>query len=484
MSNGAVRVVDYTAELKLLRDGDRTLELFERIIDKSKDRLEVIKKLHDRYGQDDVPVLHEREVRDPMFIDNRMANDYFGEIIDTKVGYFSGTPMVFEFPEEYTKAKEYFDFIASRNRLDDINSETTKHCAIGGYAARLVYTRNYKDHEGVEGTFEGIRQVPPWQVIALSEDGIDEPEYAIRFFKTADDKGEELQALEFYEPYKTTYYLGEDIASLNEEETLQHDIGVCNLFCYENNAELQGDAEKVITLIDDMDRVMSDRSSELEAYRSAYLVFFGVDPETVDEGELSISGSLYLKNNTDCKQDAKFITKDLPHEAIEAHATRTEENIYRFSKTPNMNEQKSGIAVSGTALKRRLLPLENKTASFERKFVSANIRMLECLSYTFAARGFSFDPYAVQQTFLRNTPEDYEYEATVLEKLLEIMPPEKAYSKTSFSKDHKELAEWYENKKQDETDAYNLGGTLDGQVSEGVGAVSDEPRTKAIGEAP
>lgn len=478
MAEKVLRVIDYTAELKLLREGDRSLELFKRIVDKAMPRLEVIEKLHDRYTQDEVPVLS-REISDPMNIDNRLANDYFGEIIDTKVGYFSGNPMNFAFGDGDEKAQEYFDFIATRNRLDDINSETTKDCAIGGYAARLVYMRNYINTEGKEDTFEGIRQVNTWQVICISEDGIDEPEYAIRIFTTQDEEGESKQALEFYEPFKTTYYMGDDIEKLEEVDVLNHDIGVCNLFCYENNAELQGDAEKVLTLIDDMDRVMSDRSSELEAYRSAYLVFFGVDPDSVDEAELSNSGALYFKNNTDCQQSAQFVTKQLPHEALEAHANRIEDNIYRFSKTPNMNEKKTGIAVSGLALQQRMLPLENKTASFERKFVSGNIRMLECLNYTFTARGFGFDPYAVEQSFTRNTPDDFEYEAEVLERLLQIMPPEKAYALTTFAKDHKELAKWYEEKQQKENDAYELGGEdigSDGQVFDGAATASEQSK--------
>lgn len=468
MNKNIVRVIDYSQELKKLREGDRGLELFKTIIDKSMPRLKVIKKLHERYTQDKVPVLHERQVNDPMQIDNRLANDYFGEIIDTKVGYFSGNPMTFDFGDGAKGAQEYFDFVATRNRLDDINSETTKDCSIGGYAARLVYTRKYINAYGKEDTFEGIRQVLPYQVISLSEDGIDEPEYSIRYFVSANEDGEEKVHMEFYEPFKTTYYIGDDVGSLALVDTLQHDIGVCNLYCYENNAELQGDAEKVLTLIDDMDRVMSDRSSELEAYRSAYLVFFGVDPDSVDEAELSRSGALYFKNNADCNQSAQFVTKDLPHEALEAHANRVEDNIYRFSKTPNMNEKKTGIAVSGLALQQRMLPLENKSASFERKFVSGNIRMLECLKYTFKARGYDFNPYDVEQSFTRNTPDDFEYEAEVLERLLEVMPPDKAYAMTSFAKDHKELALWYEEKKQKDNEAYELGSGVSGQLSTGI----------------
>lgn len=476
MAEKIVRVIDYSQELVLLREGDRSPELFAKIIEKARPRLELIEKLHDRYSQDYVPVLNDREVLDAMEIDNRIANDYFGEIVDTKVGYFSGNPMTFAFEDGADSVQDYFNLVATRNRLDDINSETTKHCAIGGYAARVVYTKKYINAEGKEDTIEGVRQVPPWQVICLSEDGIDEPEFAIRFFTVIADDKEQIH-LEFYEPYKTTTYIGEDIEKLSEADTLSHDIGVCNLFCYENNAELQGDAEKILTLIDDMDRVMSDRSSELEAYRSAYLVFFGVDPDSVDEAKLSRSGALYFKNNTDCNQSAQFVTKELPHEALEAHANRIEDNIYRFSKTPNMNEKKTGIAVSGLALQQRMLPMENKTSSFERKFVSGNIRMLECFKYTFAARGFDFDPYKVEQSFTRNTPDDFEYEAEVLERLLEVMPPEKAYALTSFAKDHKELAKWYKEKQQKETDAYDLGVDMNGQdglISGGIGEVSKQ----------
>jgi SPP1 family phage portal protein len=47
------------------------------------------------------------------------------------------------------------------------------------------------------------------------------------------------------------------------------------LFEFENNKEKQGDFEKVESLIDAYDKIISDGVSEIEAFRMAYLVLSG-----------------------------------------------------------------------------------------------------------------------------------------------------------------------------------------------------------------
>mgnify|MGYP003297450277 CR=1 FL=1 len=61
----------------------------------------------------------------------------------------------------------------------------------------------------------------------------------------------------------------------------------CPLQGIANNKELLGDAEKVMSLIDDYDKVLSDNSNEVEAFAHAYLIFEGlrIDDKTIEEGQ-------------------------------------------------------------------------------------------------------------------------------------------------------------------------------------------------------
>lgn len=471
-------IVDYTAQLQALRrfqrgeeigDDMSLADLLAQIVNKATPRLQIIKKLHERYTLENIPSLHERPVCDPMEIDNRLNNDFFSQIVNEKAGYFSGNPMTFSFDKEDEKASELFDNFKVRTRLDDINYETTKNCGISGYDARLIYLKRELDSvvNGVPKyrTVEAIKQVPAYEAILLGEFGYDEPEFGIRTFVYKDLKGNDITRCELYMPYKAYIYEGSTIDELgpvdefineiviNTDETIK-EFGVitypfrkCPLYGYENNAELLGDAERVLTLIDDYDTTTSDTSSELEANRGAYLAFFGVTPPK-DGFDSRATGAFYFKNDTNVKQDAKFITKDLPVEAKEAHLNRLERNIYLFSQTPNLTDKETGMAVSGEALRQRMMPMEAKSASFERKFVSGNIRMLECLSdfYRFAYN-IEFDPYKVTQSFRRKMPENLEYEGKVFELFKDVLPLNMVYGLLSFVDNPDELAKWYEQNK-------------------------------------
>lgn len=480
-------VVNFTAELKALRQFERegslpsgvTIEeLLKVIVEKAQPRLDVIKKLHERYSLEYVPIFDDRDVCDPMDIDNRVNNDFFSLIVNEKAGYFSGNPMTFAFESSDKAVAEHFDRFKVRTRLDDVNYETTKNCAIGGYDARLIYIKSeivgYETNgEPIYEAVEAIKQIPAYETILLGENGYDEPEFGIRAFTyeglpIGKEEAKEMFRVELYMPRRAYIFEGEALDELSPSTDYGIEIFVdensgttakangiieypfmkCPLYGYENNAELLGDAEPVLSLIDDYDTGTSDTSSELEANRGAYLALIGVSPPKDGDFDSKSNGTLYLKNQggpDGVKQDAKFITKELPVAAKEAHLERLENNIYLFSQTPNLTEKKTGSAVSGEALRQRMMPMENKTASFERKVVSGNIRMLECLKDFYKFKyNLEFDPYTVTQTFKRKMPENLTYEAEIIELFKNYLPMDKVYSLVSFVDNPREAAEWYE----------------------------------------
>lgn len=512
-------IVDFTAELQALRrfqrgeaiGGDMGIaDLLAKIVTKAAPRLEVIERLHKRYKREYVPILHERVVSDPMDIDNRLDNDFFSAIVDEKSGYFAGNPMTFSFDENEQKAAELFEDFKTRVRLDDINYETTKNCAIGGYDGRLIYIKNeivgYDKAGPIYEQKEAVKQIPAYECILLGDFGYDEPEFGVRYFVYTDLEDTEIHRVELYMPFKAYLFEGEaleEIAPIDigqdvvvdetttgtEKGVFMHPFSRCPLYGYENNAEVMGDAERVLALIDDYDTTMSDTSSELEANRGAYLAFFGVAPPNMegedDDGSTfnsKVTGTFYFDAEPGLEQDAKFITKELPVAAKEAHLDRLENNIYLFSKTPNLTEKTTGMAVSGEALRQRMMPMENKTASFERKFVSGNIRMLECLSDWYKFKyNIEFDPYKVTQSFRRKLPENLEYEAKVIEMFKDYLPMEQVYALLTFVDNPNDLARWYEEHQAElDRNLYEDDDNQDDQNEDVVadaGMVEDNPTT-------
>jgi SPP1 family phage portal protein len=419
---------DFTYELEQLEEGVRTPELMKRIIEKHMPRAKVMKALYDRFTTRDLPIKR-RILDDPMKINNQINNDFFGEIVNAKVGYFSGNPA--SYVSANASTNKFLQEFSNRNRLSDIDAETTKWATVCGYGVRYAYI----DKDGKER----IVNVPPWEAILIGENGIDESDYALRYYMTETADGEEMR-VEFYSDSEVIEFRGSsesDLKEYTEGEAKDWVFNYCPMWGYMNNEELLGDAERVLTLIDAYDRGVSDVNSELEAFRSAYLALYGVQaPNEGEEPDFVNAGTLYLEGG-ESGQKAEFVTKNIQNDAIENHLNRLAQDIYKFSFTPDMSDEAFGGNVSGVAMRYKILAMENKTAAFERKFKSGNIRMFEVIGSSQNKKNVLIDPYEIEQKFTRNFPQDLKDLAETATELKGTLTQESILSKTGLSDDPK-----------------------------------------------
>lgn len=430
---------DLRAFIDVIEKEGISVELLQKIIQRHSYNSKYNKKLYERYRTEDVPIRN----RKPRFeeekpINNKLNNDFFGEIIDFKTGYFAGTPIKYgystgEEAEEDTGGNEAVetatrtvtDFV-TRNNMFGVDMETTKFASIYGYAGRLFYI----DPDGNER----VMPVHGYETIILSKTSMCEPQYAIRYFETVDIDNNKEWVVEFYDDTDIYTYKGL-LSSLELISQEPHLFDYCPLQGIENNKELLGDAEKVLSLIDDYDKVLSDNSNEIEAFVHAYLIFenLRINDEEIQKGQKSGS---YRFNSTGTQQGkAYFLTKDINDAFTEHHMERTENNIYRFSKTPNLTDESFGTA-SGVSLRFKLHGLETKCGMFEAKMIDAAQYMWRVLASAWRKKTVEVDPIHVTMEFSRNFPQDELQEAQTVQALKAAGVPDKvAYSRFSWVDD-------------------------------------------------
>lgn len=437
-----------------------TTNLIYKIIQRHKPNAEYNKKLYQRYTamSDGVPIFERMprfDENDP--INNKVNNDFFGEIVDFKTGYFAGNPIVYgynkgEEAEEATGGEEAVDIavktitdFTTRNNMFGVDMETTKLASIYGYAGRLFYI----DLEGQER----VMPVHGYETIILSNTNIAEPQYAIRYFETSDINGNEEWIVEFYDETYVYTYKGH-LSQLELVDQRLHMFDYCPLQGVANNRECLGDAEKVLALIDDYDKVLSDNSNEIESFVHAYLIFenLRIDAKTIKEGQKT---GAYVFPSTGTQQGkAYFLTKDINDSFTEHHLKRLEDNIYRFSKTPNLNDDTFGTA-SGISLKFRLHGLETKCSAFQASFMNSMQYMWKVLVSSWRKKGISIDPLQCTCEFTRNFPLDEESEARTVQALIGAgLPKEFAFSRLSGVDDVNYIMELIEAEKGDVTPLY------------------------------
>ena len=486
---------DFGAEIRALDEQGATPELVSRIIERHKDCRERMIALYRRYEVLDghVPIFNRqpRFPEDETAINNRISNDFFGEICDFKIGYFAGKPIAYSYNrskdstedtggEEAVEeiAKALSDFVALNN-FPDVDMELTKFATVCGYAGRLLYY----DTDGQER----VRCVKPFQAAILSRTGdMTQPDYAVWYYPVTDLNGSTKLHAEFYSAGPLQVFEGQ-LGALEETELPAKQAANlferCPLQGVPNNLEMLGDAEKVLPLIDDYDRSLSDQSNDVESFASAYMVWDNVQADDKDIERAQNSGTFITRSKDGGK--VYFLTKDGDNTLAKEHLDRVEDNIYRFSKTPNLNDEAFGTA-SGIALKFRLTGLETKCGMFQAKMQSAATYLFRCLSTAWAKRHLTLDPLEVDLKFSRNFPLDLLSEAQAAQQMIAAGLPKRVAYSLAFPEidDVDEVMQEIEAEKDDvlpldaeDGQVTEDGTTDDGRAAEAANAGASDRRT-------
>lgn len=442
---------DYTAEIEALEKDGISEALLHRIIKKHRNNSTYNKGLIDRYEAlaDGVPIFD----REPRFgeekdtINHKLNNDFFAEIIDFKTGFFAGNPIGYSYSDTEESqedtgdagdskkeqkaardaaSKVITDFV-TRSNMFDIDMECTKFAAICGYAGRLFYI----DEDGNER----VMVVPPNECIILSKTrDITHPTFGVRYYEIKDINDNKVVKAEFYDSANIYYYEGGSESNLVLVKQEANLFDGCPLQGIPNNLEMKGDAEKVLTLIDAYDRALSDSNNETEAFAHAYMILENIHLDEKEAKEVQKAGAIEIMTGPNGGK-VYFLTKEINDAFIEHHLDRLEENIYRFSKTPNLSDEAFGTA-SGVSLKFKLTGLETKCGMFEAKMISAGTYMFTLLAKAWAKKTIKIDPLQVVMDFRRNIPVDVQDEAANVQALIAAgLPKQVAFAQLSFVDD-------------------------------------------------
>lgn len=450
-----------------------TPELLREIISSHKKDRDRMIKLYERYkaSVDGVPILRRSLVDYEDFqsrrmkridnkVNNMLNNAFDADIVDTKVGYMFGHPITYEFddkrePGTSSPIKDEIDTFNLRNHVEDEDAELGKMATICGYGARIAYIDTNGD--------ERIKNIDPWEVILLG-DNIHEPNYSIRYYKGSDKK----EYAEFYNGTYIYFFETDEVGEFKDKGKKEHLFEFNPLYGVANNKEMQGDAEKVLALIDAYDRTLSDASNEIEQYRLAYLVLKGLTADDGSEDALRRGKIIELLGEND---DISYLTKDINDDLIEHHLDRLEKNILKFAKSVDFTDEAFGSNITGVALKQKLRALENKCITMERKF-TAMLRYQYKVFFSAREKRSSVgrdDYLKVWFGFKRNNPIHLLEEAQATQSLRGHVSEKTRLSALSIVDD---VEYEMEQMKEDE----QVFGERYGSLQEGLGGSEEEPK--------
>lgn len=352
-------------------------------------------------------------------VNNQLANDFRGEIVDGLVGYMFGKPVVWKVEnEKFTESeRKRIERMLSNfrkiNGISDIDAETAEYMSVCGYGARLCWV-------GLDG-LERVKNLKPWEVTFVTDSGTEEVINALYFYEKEMWNGGTRWIEERAEWYDGTfvhffvnYGQGFIRDSREPENPKKHLFDFVPVIRFENNNLLMSDFEKVRSLIDAFDRVLSDSQNEIEEFRLAYMVFVGAEPTEEIMRQARKTGAF----GTDEGTDIRFITKQINGEFIRDHLKLLNDNIYKFAMAVDMSDEKfSGFQQSGESRKWKLLAFENRAVKKERKFEKGLRAMFRVLCSAWKKKEIPLKAEDLDFEFTRNLPADMLYSAEVSTKL-------------------------------------------------------------------
>ena len=336
--------------ITMSEDTEITIELIENLISDHIGEVARCKALYGMYKTESEILLRPTKYEGKP--NNKLPFPYPSYIVDMLTGMFVGNPVNYVVDESYKNEWNTIQQIFDINDEQDENMELAKLNGIMGRSYEIIYS-------DVDGNIL-FNELNSENVIMVYDQNITPKRlFAIHYTGQDDDLIVNVFTRDRRYTYKGTPLM------LDKEEI--HSLGQVQILEVVNNNERLGDFERVMPLIDAYNKAMSDTANDLEEFTDSLLVLTGMaNTDDKDIGQIREDGIILLRDGT--TQNASWLTKVMNTEALENYLTRLDDDIHRFTKVPNLSDEKFAGNSSGVALAYKLLALQQAISSKERKF--------------------------------------------------------------------------------------------------------------------
>ena len=311
---------------------------------------------------------------------------------------------------------------------------------------------NYIDEDGKQR----FRTLDPRECIPVYEDTLsNELLYVIRFYMESPvNEQMDRYIVEVYSGDKITRYrssVGFSSFELISEEP--HFFGQCPVTVFSLNKEEVSIFDKIMTLQDAYNELLSDEVDDFEAFADAYLVLKGI---TADEEDL-ISMKEHRVLMMDSDADANYLTKSIGDTQIQNMLQNVNDQIHKISNSPDFNDDKF-MAQSGIAMRYKLVGFENAASAIESNMKKALQRRLELISAILGLIGTTNEELwrEAQITFTRNLPSDLTQTVQIVNQLRGIVSQETLLTLLPFVQDVDEEMARVKAEKEESMELYNF----------------------------
>lgn len=349
-----------------------TVEWLEENIDSllaahSKKRKEM-KNLIDYYEGKHSPILN-RVFQNEFVPNNKLVNNFPKYITTVAVGYFMGNPISYNpIKADEDKLVEEFKDILKEVDVESVDIDVATSCSMTGLGYELLKPFETDDGNLLPKSYS----LDSLNTFVVRDNSVESnPLFGVYYHDVNLDKGVKATKILIATDGQLLEYIktGTGLELVNSTD---HYFKIVPIIEYKNNHNARGDYQDVLSLIDAYNILQSDRINDKEQLIDAILMLKGVnlgDEEIVNNIR---ENKILVMPATD--SDAEWLTKQMTEADVEVLRKNLEDDIHKFSLTPNITDEQFSGNSSGVAMQYKLFGFEQLIKTKER-FYQEGLRL-------------------------------------------------------------------------------------------------------------
>lgn len=373
--------------------------------------------------------------------DNRLVVNYAKYIVDMFNGYFIGIPATVSHDDQVIS--DYVNDFRKFNDMEDSESELSKLVDIFGHAFWYVYQD--------EDANTRVTYNSPMNMLIVHDNSVAErPKFAVRYMideETGAGTGEVVTDKE------TIYFALDNAGDVHFGERTNHIYSKLPIIEVIENEERRGIFESVKTLLNALNKAVSEKANDVDYFADAYLKIIGMELDDEVSSSIRDNRVFNLWGESGSQLDVDFLQKPNADQTQENLIVLLRDAIFNISMVANLSDKDFGNS-SGTALAYKLQAMDNLAKSKDRKMQSGFNRLYEVV-LSVPTTQVPADAWSeLNYKFTRNVPKNTLEEAQIVSQLNGQVSDETKLSVLSIVQDPKEELERMEEESKKDSELY------------------------------
>ena len=373
---------------------------------------------------------------------NRIVTNYCFNIVQNYLGYLTGIDITYSSPNDFDAIQDVLNY----NDVRTEDNEYLRNALIFGRAFEI----NYVDEDAIQ-RFKVLdsRECIPIYSNDLNNDLL----YVIRYYvadTVNNDQDEyyiEVYGNDFIRKYKSSNAFA-TLSLLEEKPNIYNQVPIT---VFSLNTDEESIFDKVMTLQDAYNKLLSSEVDDFESFCDAYLVLKGCQADADDL--VAMKQNRVLLMDTDA--EASYLTKSVSDTQIENMLKNINDTIHKISNSPDFTDE-TLMSQSGIAIKYKLIGFENVSSNIAANMTKALQKRIELICAVLRLTNGDNTWRDVQIVFTRNLPQNITDTAQVINQLRGIVSDKTLLSLLPFIKDVDAEYELIQQQKEMNMDMYGF----------------------------